>query len=375
MRSQYTLAAGAIRAHAWAVVVQQCGWCKASGSSLKLTNSGKKLVAGIDVQAYRDGVANLGLDDVFDELNRIPHIRGQTGKGKRYLSHPSERREPILFSICDWPIGRWLTVAEAFRFAFATGNGFSTTTQPMSLYFCEQQYGYLPDSEDVDRQYFRALLFETLATLGLVDVAYVYPHYLWPELSDCWGTDDLNFCSRYDGLLYVRLNNLGAFCLGVTDHYEPPAAPRRNLFTVLANHDLAVGGQEPLTAADQSMLERCAAQHGDRVWRLDAARILDYLEEGGSMEDIRRFLAENATGEIPAPVNIFLNDLEKRTRAVIGSQRALLIELADGPTAATVAHDSQAGKYCYLAGERFVAVPEKNERAFRTALKRLGFVL
>ena len=153
------------------------------------------------------------------------------------------------------------------------------------------------------------------------------------------------------------------------------AAPRRNLFTVLANHDLAVGGQEPLTAADQSMLERCAAQHGDRVWRLELARILDYLEQGGSLDDIRRFLAENAANEVPASVNVFLDDLDTRTRAVVGSQPALLIELADGPTAATIAHDSQAGKYCYLAGDRFVAVPEKNERAFRTALKKLGFVL
>lgn len=115
--------------------------------------------------------------------------------------------------------------------------------------------------------------------------------------------------------------------------------------------------------------------HGDRVWRLDAGRILDYLEEGGSLEDVRRFLAENAAGEIPAPVTVVLDDLAKRTRAVVGSQPALLIEFADGPTAATVANDSQAGKYCHLAGDRFVAVPEKNERAFRTALKKLGFVL
>ncbi len=375
VRNKTTLVAGPIRAHAWAVVVQQCGWCKASGSSLKLTNSGKKLVEAFDLQEYRNGIERLGADDAFDELNRIPHIRGQAGKGKRHLSHPSERRESVLASICDWPIGQWLTVEDAFGFVFATGNGFYTTSQPVSLYFFEQQYGYLTDPEDINRQYFRALVFETLATLGLVDVAYVYPHDLWPELSGHWGTDDLDFCSRYDGLLYARLNNLGAFCLGVTEHFEPPAAPRRNLFTVLANHDLAVGGGEPLTAADRSMLERCARQHGDRVWRLEAARILDYLEAGGLLGDLRGFLTENAANNIPAPVNIFLDDLEKRTHAVVGSQASLLIEFADGPTAATVAHDSQAGKHCYLAGERFVVVPEKNERAFRTALKKLGFVL
>ena len=208
------LTAGPVRAHAWAVVVQQCGWCKARGNTLTLTNAGKQLAAGFDLDAYRHGIEQLGGDDVFDELNRINHIRGQNGKGKRYLTDPAARREAILMSLCEWPVGQWIEVAEAYRFAFASGNPFLTTTEPMSLYFCEQQYGYLTDHDDVNRQYFRAALFETLATLGLVDVAYVYPHYLWPELSGNWGIDDMDFCGRYDGLLYVRLNRSGRLLPG-----------------------------------------------------------------------------------------------------------------------------------------------------------------
>ena len=49
----------------------------------------------------------------------------------------------------------------------------------------------------------RAFLLESMATLGLVDVAYVRPHGLWPEFSGWWGTDELPYCGRYDGLLYV----------------------------------------------------------------------------------------------------------------------------------------------------------------------------
>jgi len=63
----------------------------------------------------------------------------------------------------------------------------------------------------------RAFLFESLATLGLIDFAYTYPHSLWPELGDSWGIDELSFCGRYDGLLYVRLNALGAYCLGMAN--------------------------------------------------------------------------------------------------------------------------------------------------------------
>jgi hypothetical protein len=34
-----------------------------------------------------------------------------------------------------------------------------------------------------------------------------------PDFYDAWGTDDLALLSRYDGLRYIRLNALGAYCL------------------------------------------------------------------------------------------------------------------------------------------------------------------
>ena len=79
--------------------------------------------------------------------------------------------------------------------------------------FSEKHYGSLENSGaegSLERQYMRAFLFESMGTLGLVDVAYVRLHSLWPEFRGGWGTDDLPFCGRYDGLLYVRLNGRAA---------------------------------------------------------------------------------------------------------------------------------------------------------------------
>jgi len=38
--------------------------------------------------------------------------------------------------------------------------------------------------------------------------------------SDLWGTDELSFFSRYDGLMYFRINPLGAYCLGMASAYQ-----------------------------------------------------------------------------------------------------------------------------------------------------------
>jgi hypothetical protein len=375
LRDSRTAEAGPVRAHAWAVLVQQCGWCRPRNGLLTLTKEGKTLLGNIGPEDYRKGVDRLVADDYFDELNRVDHIRGQSGKGKRYLTHPSERREAIVMAMCQWPVNRWIGLREAHRFTYASGNELCVTSYPYHFYFSERRYGYLSESASLNCQYTRVFLLESLATLGLVDVAYVFPHYLWPEFAGWWGTDDMGFCGRYDGLLFVRLNPLGAWCLGVTDGYEPPEAERRELFTVLPNRELALTSQAKTSMADIGMLELFAKKRSDRLWRLDEQRILAFVEGGGSADEVQRYLEQNSAVPIPETVGVFLADVQAKTDTIIGTQDALLLEVKDAHTAALIANDAKARKYCYLAGERHLAVIKKNERAFRTALKKLGYVL
>jgi hypothetical protein len=373
-RGDALLAGGAVRAHAWAVLVQQCDWCKASGETLKLTRDGEQLLKCTTPEAFRDGVQSFCSDDKFDEMHRINNIKGQTGKGRR-LTDPSERRDSILDGIAEWPLNDWMELGEAHRYLSACGHTFFVANNLMSLYFAEQRYGFLDDDVGLDRQYLRVLLFESLATLGLVDVAYVYPHFLWPELGGGWGTDEMDFCGRYDGLLYVRLNPLGLYCLGRSGNYSPPAAEKRELFIVQPNHEIVVPDRVRLLPGDVSMLERFACRDGEHVWRIDKPLVLDYLESGGSLEEISRFLADNAAQEIPRVIQSWFDDLNARSRAIVKTEDAWLVEFQDPAVAALVAHDSKAGTLCLLAGERHVAVAKGNERAFRTAVKKLGYVV
>ena len=67
----------------------------------------------------------------------------------------------------------------------------------------------------------KALVVELKVKMGPLEaLGWTKKSSLWPELGDCWGVDDLSFCGRYDGLLYVRLNALGAYCLRITGAYE-----------------------------------------------------------------------------------------------------------------------------------------------------------
>jgi hypothetical protein len=373
-RSHQAETAGNIRAHAWGVVIQQCGWAKPRRGTLVLTESGQRLLQGWTPDRFKEGIDGLCDLNHFDEFNRVNHIRGQSGRGKRYLTDPSERRYAILESIAQWPVGRWIEFGEAWRFLLASGNSFLVTSDAVTLYFAEQQYGHLGGHEHIlSRVYLRVFLMETLATLGIIDIAYSYPDHLWPDFEGGWGTDELSFGSRYDGLLYVRLNALGAYCLNVTPHYESTPARAIAPWEVLGNGEIIPS--EDLLPPDAHLLDAWAVRDSGGAWWLDAGRVLDYVVSGGSIADISRFLEGKCLNVLPETLEGWLSGIAAKASSVRGIEQALLIEMCDAASAAAITGDSDAGILCRPAGEKHLVVAKKNLRAFRSALKKLGYAL
>ena len=80
---KYYKTSGSVRAHAWPVLIQQCGWAKKKRGTLSLTTAGKDILQKFTAEKFRDGVSRCFDNGDFDELNRINHIRGQSGKANR----------------------------------------------------------------------------------------------------------------------------------------------------------------------------------------------------------------------------------------------------------------------------------------------------
>jgi hypothetical protein len=182
---QWTELGGPVRAHAWGVLVQQCGWARPQAGGLKLTPAGQALLQGFSPEAFRAGVTKLLDDGEFDELHRINHVRGQSGKGRRWIRDPGLRKVALQEGMSALPVGEWLEYEEARRIIEASGVPWNVLTEVAGvLYFAELRYGVIYDMSGLNSQYMRALWFESFATLGLLDVGYVYPHSLWPDLGD-----------------------------------------------------------------------------------------------------------------------------------------------------------------------------------------------
>jgi hypothetical protein len=317
---------------------------------------------------------------VIDELSRVEHIKGQ--RTANTLTSAKTRRQTVATALADCPTGEWVAVDDLFGWM---RRGMSPTVVRSEralwrLYIADPQYGSLgyagfADWPILEGRYTLAVLFEYAGTLGLFDLDYTDPAGARDDFRDNWGTDDLDYLSRYDGLRAVRLNTLGAYVLGLTDRYEPAsgAAAGEQALKVLPNLDVVVTGELP--PADRLMLDAYATRTSDRVWALREASLLAALDAGRGLDQLRQFLAARATHDLPNPVTTLFADVEARAGRLRNLGVVRLIECADPAVAALIAGDRRLRGRCQLVGDRYLAVAVALEAEFRKALRTLGYIL
>jgi hypothetical protein len=368
---------GSIKAFAWPLVVQAAKLAELHGKRLALTKAGRHALGLPPAETLRLAWQRWVRSRLLDEFNRIDAIKGQHGKGKQAMTAVEGRRQVIAAALKQCPIGSWVMVENLWRFMIAAQFSFEVTREPWDLYISDPQYGSLGydgyhDWEIVQGRYVLCLLFEYVATLGLIDVAYVHPAGVRRDYRKMWGTEDLDYLSRYDGLSYLRLNPLGAYVLGLTNSYEPGPIEARARLSVLPSLQINVSSGA-LSPDEALLLQTYAGQEMDTVWRLDREKAIVAVESGHQIAELREFLQARDEQPLPETVESFISTAERRGRALHNQGRALLIACADAELADLVAHHERTRKLCQRAAERHVVVLADAEESFRKALHALGY--
>ncbi|WP_295393139.1 hypothetical protein [uncultured Thiodictyon sp.] len=364
-----------IRPFAWPLLLQSGGLVKQEGGKLSLTARGNKALSRPIEETVAQLFERWQRKGAPDELRRIDLIKGQTAKGVR-LSPVAERRQVIAAALRDCPAGRWIDIDEFFREMRSRGHVFAVSENPWGLYLCDPQYGSLGSNggfEVLEARYCLVYLFEYLATLGMIDVAYTLPYHARGDYSGAWGTDDFLFLSRYDGLRYLRINPLGAFCLGLATEYRAVIEARRPLFAIGA--DLGLNLLREPEPGERLLLERIAKPVSGELWRLDPDAVLNQSAQADERARIGAFIESAADAALPPAVSQLLATVEERATALVDAGPARLIQCRDPATAALLASDPVTAPHCARAGERLLCVPEPKLTAFRKGLAKLGLIL
>ena len=369
---------GEIKPFAWVMLLQGGGLAKLEGKKLQLTRAGQKAMSADPAKTIKAVWKKWLQTTVLDELRRIEIIKGQTGKGKRSLTAVSGRRKHIVALLNQCPTEQWIEYHDFKCYIIATGQSFEVSRSPESLYICEPGYGYLYEQSSwsiLQDTYFRCFLFEYMATLGLLDIAYAAPYELpRSEFSELWGADDYSFMSRYDGLLAFRITPLGAFCLGLAESYSAAPITVESTLRVLPNLDIVMTGA-PLNGAEALMMETFTSRASDAVWKLDRAIALKAAEAGHSLAEFEEFLRRASVEAFPKTVEQFFKDCRSRSESLQDKGIARLIECKDATLATLIANDSRTKKYCQLAGKNHLVVLLDQETRFRNGLRKLGYSL
>jgi len=368
---------GPIKAFAWPLLAQAAKLAEPHGRKLALTKVGRQALSRPAAETLRAAWQRWLKNKLLDEFRRIDEIKGQSGKGRSSFTAVDNRRAVIAEAMKQCPVGAWVKFDDFTRFMRAAGFDFEVTYDPWSLYITDQQYGSLRYEGShgwgiLQSRYLLCLLFEYAATLGLIDVAYIHPSGAREDFYNMWGTDELQFLSRYDGLLYFRLNPLGAYCLGLTDHYAPSRVETRAALTVLPSLQINVAGVA-LSPNEALLLETWAERESDEVWRLDRDKALSAVEGGHQIGELREFLQARDEQPLPETVEGFIVTTERQARALKNTGAALLIECAGAELAELIANHERTKKLCLRAGERHLVIKADAEEQFRKAVHLLGY--
>ena len=365
-----------MKAFAWPLLLQAAGLAESAGARLQLTEAGRKATTKPSAETLQR-IWNRWLGTkLLDEFSRINVIKGQQSSGA--LSAVVPRRKAVADVLAHCPPRKWIAVDEFFRYCQALGADVEVARNPGKLYVSDPHYGSFGYEghtwEELAGRYILAFLFEYAATLGLLDVAYIAPEGARSDFTDRWGADDLSALSRYDGLMFLRVNALGAWCLGITEHYEAEAVAVEAVLKVLPNLDV-VAIAPPLTPADSLLLDRFAEKQADAVWHLEAAKILAAVEEGLAVKELTDFLSAKSAEPLPQTVRVFLEDLQQRAGQLRDLGTARLVECADAAVAQLLVRDRRLRDLCQLAGERCLVFRSSDEAGVRRGLRELGYVL
>jgi hypothetical protein len=215
-----------IASFAWPLLLQVGGLACRAGTSLELTARGRSALAG---PSYAELAAlwDRWLASVsHDELSRIEAIKGQ--RRAATLTSAATRRAAVAAGLAAIRPGAWTQLGSLLP-VLRTGQPPLVATRSLMarwrLYIADSYYGSLghagPQSWDiVEGRYALCVLLEYAATVGLIDVAYTDPRGARHDYRALWGADQYDCLSRYDGLLAVRVNELGAAIL-----HDPDALP------------------------------------------------------------------------------------------------------------------------------------------------------
>ena len=364
---------GPIQAFAWPLLLQAGGFASMDGTQLKLTKKGQTALKKELAQGIKAIFDRWEKTKIIDEFSRVKAIKGQKAVKGRAMTSPVRRRPVINDAMTCLEPGKWVAVDELSRFMLSESHTFEMCNYAWKLYFLDPHYGHLDYYDQwplLNMRYLLIYCFEYLATLGLIDVAYQHPENARSDYKSCWGADEEPFLSHCDGLMYIRLNDLGAYVLELSSSYSTV----EDKSFKLDGTDIVYAGKGSPSPDQQIFLDSFARLQEKNRWEITITSLLSAVRSGKSVKEIKSFI-HTLTREKPGKaLETLFKKVEATSESIVDRGKTTLLECSPRLQKQILA-DKKMNSLCLPAGKRHIVVFPEKEAAFTNHLETLGFII
>lgn len=366
-----------IRAFAWTVLLQSCGYTQVRNEELRLNEPGNRALLSAPADLLREVWYGWIVHGSYDEFKRLETLKLDKSAARKFGGYTSKaRRGKVRDALAQCPPGKWISVDEFFSFIRRAGLHFE---------LCRGEHGLLLFGEDIGGhekrlyehwhhaygRYVLCFVMEYAATVGIVDIAYIASDNARDDFQHLPGATKVRALSRYDGLLAFRLTPLGEYILGISEIYEPPQTVAKQKLTVLSSLVLTFEEQPP---AEQTVfLDLFAERESNSSWRLSREKTLAASQHGYPVKLLRDFMTRFDDQPLPETVDAFLEVAERNSQALHSEEQAILIECISAEIAEKIATNAATAQLALLAGTNQLVIRKKDELAFRRAVHSIGY--
>jgi hypothetical protein len=348
-------------------------------TTLQLKPLGWEWLARPSADLLLDALETWMRSDFYDELDRLTHLR-EAQKPSDARTPPAKRRDRILEALSWCPQGAWLSVDDFFQAIKLWQFGFEVATDG-SLNAIDDSTGRKLSVDElkdpwraVQGAYTQVILMEILGSIGALELAYTAPQHAPPFLetpTESWQRPAQPY-SRYDGLTYFRINDLGAYLFGHTNRYTIPAVCTEPIFYV--DEELAFhAARKPLRPYQKEIIPLLGVPGKRKKYYLVKAFWLRAQQTEGTLNARRELLLARHDGPLSPVVEDWLDQCQADSTALRRGRTMITIQARRPEVRNAILEDPELRRYARLLDDRTLIIPSSREHAFMRKVLELGY--
>ena len=324
-----------------------------------------------------DAMENWIKTDLYDEIDRVDHLRNAAKPGEN-RTPPKERRDSIIETLSWSPHRAWLSVDDFFVALKLWQHDFEVDPDLDAIDDVNGRKMSISELKDpwraVQGAYTLVILFEMLGSLGALDLAYAEPQHAPPFLdapTESWQRPAQPY-TRYDGLTYFRINDLGAYLFGHIRRYTIPWVCSERFFIIDESYTFRPV-RNPLLPYQRQILPLLGVEGDDNAFHLDKAAWLQAQQLENTLKERKELLLSRHDGPLSPVVEDWLDQVESDSTALRRGRTMITIQVRRPEVRNAILEDPELRRYCRLLDDRTLLIPSSRERAFVRKVLKLGY--